>query len=498
MISIAEWKGRGKGKRGSSAVMLTCIFVSVVLAVGTVCEAASRRASVSAAECTFEMAGRSVLAGYDKALKDRYALFGYEYDENRIQEMIRNLSEEPLASFPLTECRMVEVNAEKAGYCLGDTEVFQGQIEEIMKYKIVADRISDGLSQFQSASDAISFLGDQEKRKEALEEAKEEAKRLQEERESEEDGAEETIDFGEIDDVHDMLKDFKKSLDSASESGKDNDASEESETVLRNGKIKDVLPSVSAGCKENTAFSGVISSIGKFSEFTDFGNIKSEIYTNEYILSFFSEHTDEKRQDSFFHNEVEYILYGSFSDEENYKKARRSVYTVRTALNIAYLYSSPQKMKQTLTLAESLTPGPFAPLTQLLIITAWSALESSNDVKNLEAGNKIPLIKSEQTWKTDLTSVASGALDGGMIENDSPSGFSYGSYLRLLLLTEKTETKLLRMMDLIQINLKGTDREDFVIGNLFCGFVMNAELEKRSIYAGIGSGRTSVRMTHTY
>ena len=49
-----------------------------------------------------------------------------------------------------------------------------------MKYRIVADRISDGLSQFQSASEAISFLGDQEKRREALEEAKEEAKEWEE------------------------------------------------------------------------------------------------------------------------------------------------------------------------------------------------------------------------------------------------------------------------------------------------------------------------------
>lgn len=61
---------------------------------------------------------------------------------------------------------------------------------------------------------------------------------------------------------------------------------------------------------------------------------------------------------------------------------------MRTALNMAYIYRSPQMVQETLSLAESLTPGPLAPLTQLLIIAAWSSLESYNDMKNLEAGNR--------------------------------------------------------------------------------------------------------------
>ena len=226
--------------------------------------------------------------------------------------------------------------------------------------------------------------------------------------------------------------------------------------------------------------------------------MKSEIYINEYILEYFSKNTDEPGTDRFFSNEVEYILYGSDSDRDNYKRAKRAIRTVRTALNMAYIYRSPQMVQETLSLAESLTPGPLAPLTQLLIIAAWSSLESYNDMKNLEAGNRIPLVKSSATWKISLSSVRSGEFSEGMIENDSRGGLSYGSYLKLLLLTEDTETKLLRMMDLIQINMKGSERKDFVLSNLFCGFIVRAQLEKRSICAGIGTAQTSVRMVHTY
>lgn len=486
-----------RSKRGASAVLLTCIFISLVTAAGAVGEAASRKASVTVAECTLETAGRSVLAGYDRGLKERYALFGYELDEREICEEIKLMSEEPLKSFPLTECRILELSVEKSGYCLADIELFGAQIEEIMKYKIFTDRISEFTGFLTSASDAVDLLSDQERKKESLEEAKEAMRKAREDTDTEEnpkdaDGNFSGVDFDTADSVHDMLKKLKEDAEDGKEEG------ETENRVLRNGKITEALPSVLEGCSENSVFSGVLSSLSKFTEFTDLGNLKSEIYINEYILEYFSKNTDEPGTDRFFSNEVEYILYGSDSDRDNYKRSKRAIRTVRTALNMAYIYRSPQMVQETLSLAESLTPGPLAPLTQLLIIAAWSSLESYNDMKNLEAGNRIPLMKSSATWKISLSFVRSGEFSEGMIENDSRGGLSYGSYLKLLLLTEDTETKLLRMMDLIQINMKGSERKDFVLSNLFCGFIVRAQLEKRSICAGIGTAQTSVRMVHTY
>ena len=109
-------------------------------------------------------------------------------------------------------------------------------------------------------------------------------------------------------------------------------------------------------------------------------------------------------------------------------------------------------------------------------------------------------MKSESTWKVDLESVASGEFRSGMIRkrfriryelpvlsDDSASG------------QRITMTKLLRIMDLIQINMKGSDRSDFEsLENMFCGFTAAVEIEKKSLYAGIGSGKTSVRISHTY
>ena len=94
--------------------------------------------------------------------------------EDALRSILKELSEESLTSFPLTECTIQEISAEKAAYCLGDPDIMEKQIEEVMKYRIIADKVEDVLTRFQSAGDAVDLLGDEEKKKEALEAAKEE------------------------------------------------------------------------------------------------------------------------------------------------------------------------------------------------------------------------------------------------------------------------------------------------------------------------------------
>ncbi len=507
-------------KKGSAAVMLTCVFVSVVMASGIIGEAASRKASVAISECALETAGRSVMAGYDRELRDRYGLFAYEYGDQELCEMIKKFAEESLSGFSLTECHITDINVEKNGFQLSNPEIFKQQITDFMKYRIITDSLADVGDIIAQVSDAGDLLKEQERKMAEMESEKEKLRvRQMEENKSKDTGnqiqepdsetgpgssditgnpdtdrsSSEAADYEKADDVHKMLKELSDSIEA-----EDNIPEDTKDRVLKNGKIWKSLPSAAAGCRENSAFTGVSSFFSRFAEFKDFSDLKSEICINEYILRHFTEYTDDPGSERFFSNEIEYILYGSYSDNENHRSTVRALRIMRNALNTAYLCSDSRMMQKTLVMAESLTPGPFAPLTQLLLITAWSAVESENDIKNLEAGNRIPFIKSPASWAVNLESVISGNIRGGMIENDTDGGWKYDDYLKLLLMTQKTETKLLRMMDLIQINMKGTSRIDFVLSDLFCGFTMEAEINKKTICPGISTGNTSVRMTHTY
>lgn len=68
----------------------------------------------------------------------------------------------------------------------------------------------------------------------------------------------------------------------------------------------------------------------------------------------------------------------------------------------------------------------------------------------------------------------------------------------MFLMIIKRDTKLYRIMDLIQINLKGTVREDFTFADHFTGFVLKSEIGKKSHAVGVRNSTADINMTHTY
>lgn len=71
------------------------------------------------------------------------------------------------------------------------------------------------------------------------------------------------------------------------------------------------------------------------------------------------------------------------------------------------------------------------------LILGWAFAESVYDVKELLAGEKIPLLKTDATWHYGLSSALQGELPGTSEEDasgsDSP-GMGYEDYLRIFLL----------------------------------------------------------------
>lgn len=68
------------------------------------------------------------------------------------------------------------------------------------------------------------------------------------------------------------------------------------------------------------------------------------------------------------------------------------------------------------------------------LILGWAFAESVYDVKELLAGEKIPLLKTDATWHYGLSSALQGELPGTSEEDasgsDSP-GMGYEDYLRI-------------------------------------------------------------------
>ena len=100
-----------------------------------------------------------------------------------------------------------------------------------------------------------------------------------------------------------------------------------------------------------------------------------------------------------------------------------------------------------------MTPGPAAAATQKALLAAWALAESVNDYRLLLDNHKVPVMKSEVTWAIDLDSVIANTSDK-YVYTGVEQGETYEDFLRLFSSAMDGRVRLLRIMDLIQINMK--------------------------------------------
>ena len=251
---------------------------------------------------------------------------------------------------------------------------------------------------------------------------------------------------------------------------------ETGERTLRNSKTINALPS--KGMTDTPSVHALVSNIKNMASISDLWKKGSREYlTTVYMFGVFKSGmsaADDER--SFFRNEIEYILEGKKSDAANRSAVRADLLKLRTLLNSIYIYSSPKMMNEALMLAETITPGPEAVITQAALIAAWAAMEAELDIKTLDEGGKVPVFKDPSSWKTDIN----GKVVAGKGEFEE-RGYDYEGYLKILLTALKKEVRLTRMMDLIQINLQGTYSEDFYIKDCYRGFKFEAQVNGRKM-----------------
>lgn len=205
-----------------------------------------------------------------------------------------------------------------------------------------------------------------------------------------------------------------------------------------------------------------------------------------YMYQYFGSHNESVGdRKTLLRNEWEYILCGKLDDDANYKSVMRKLFAIRNALNLAYLYKDTGKRELLITAAELITPGPAAALTQVVLAEAWAALEAKEDLDALEEGKRIPIMKNDATWRTDIKNVlgsdeVAGKLDDEAMKNlgenydeiagsdagkggsgSIKDGLTYEEYLLAMITMVSSNTRTLRMMDLVSINMRYRYYEDF-------------------------------------
>lgn len=267
--------------------------------------------------------------------------------------------------------------------------------------------------------------------------------------------------------------------------------------VIINKAVLDTLPSKSINDDfDVSSISSVIEeSKGIDSLISKSGEMAREIaFIKKYMNSHVATANDEE---TFFRNEWEYIIAGKHSDKENFNTCKRRLFLIRNALNLAELYKEPEIVEAITAIAEMITPGPVGIVTQGVIMEAWAALESEADVKALLENKRVPIMNPVSSWTISLESVigskdVSDSLNEEAKKNlednfdeikdiskidevtkEITDGQTYEDYLLFMIIAMNRNIRTLRIMDLVQIDMKLRHYRDFNLAEYYCGVAFN-------------------------
>lgn len=168
--------------------------------------------------------------------------------------------------------------------------------------------------------------------------------------------------------------------------------------------------------------------------------------------------TGKGAQETALSYEVEYLLGGKGSDEENLSSVVHRLLAVREGLNLLHILSDSQKRSEATALAVVITGAasvtPLLLITTFFVMSVWALGESLMDIRGLLAGKKVALWKRREDWTLEAGNLLSMGKEGRVLTGGSENGLNYLSWLKILLLEEQAQVQSYRIMDLIQMNIR--------------------------------------------
>lgn len=237
--------------------------------------------------------------------------------------------------------------------------------------------------------------------------------------------------------------------------------------------LKDISGLSKVSLNKNTFPEARECNVGNFETDENFG-ITNDLIFKEYVLAYCGNYLSENT-DTVLKYESEYLIKGNTKDTENLEGVVNRLLIIREAANMETLISDSEKMSEIKAFAETLTGILLAPEAEpeleTLIIALMAFTESICDVRILLDGEKVPLIKTPDQWKTSMADIFTGNTARAGYEE----GLSYKDYLRMFLYFIDTKTVLNRFLNICEANVrKDTDNNSFRLDNCFDAWEVTA------------------------
>ena len=197
---------------------------------------------------------------------------------------------------------------------------------------------------------------------------------------------------------------------------------------------------------------------GTFPARTGTGGMEEKVLFEQYLEQHFNSAVEKKSENRTLDYELEYILNGKSSDQENLESIVKRLMLVRFALNYGYLMSSIQKQEEAEALAATISVILLQPelieTARQVILILWGFGESVMDIRTLLAGNRVAMVKNDTNWQLQLSSLFQMGTAADVQEGrDDENGMKYTQYLQMLLLLEQNSKITMRTLDRMEENL---------------------------------------------
>lgn len=183
-----------------------------------------------------------------------------------------------------------------------------------------------------------------------------------------------------------------------------------------------------------------------------------KVLLDEYYFEKCSRYGDELDK-SVLKYQMEYLIYGQSSDYGNLEKMAQTLFFWREASNYIYLMGCGPKLQEAEAVATALSAVALCPELKepikYSIIFAWSFAESISDLRILFEGGRVPLLKSDSTWNLGFLEMFD--FRGHLQKTDCGEGLYYKDYLRIKALLTPEKEKLMRMMDIMEMDIRETE-----------------------------------------
>ncbi len=416
---------------GFSTVFVCLLLGAVTMLLLCCLEAAAGFAAGSICESACRVAGSSVLSEYQTDLQERYGILAMWSYEGGLEELSRFYIEGNLTGIGLLVRPGLEaVSVSTEGFEGLNAECFAQQIDAMGLELLGADAL-----QMAGFADALKALFQPE----GADAAKEAASSL--------DGSSAEGNGG--GDAADLKESYEDAMDPdlETEPGRDLQSVD-----------KASLPSSLLGVRQSRSL--LVNALNALAQ--DGLSVSAVLqarYVQEVCGDLLSPGTG-----TVLGLETEYVLFGHGSDEENERACKEALFKLRCGIDLARYLADEERLTRYAAEAAAFPMVP-EPLCIALLAGIEAAAAAKSDVAVLQEGGRVPL--------PGVPSLGQRSL-----------GY-YRDYAFLLLLILPAQTRLARLMDVMQMNVAYVDGAAFSFRDSCYGFSLRAEFVKRS-HAPIG------------